>query len=63
MKRITLILAAGATLMAAAPALARQDPASYPRHSMGSPPSLDPAFRGLPRTSGTVNIVRALRRG
>ncbi|HQR89329.1 MAG: hypothetical protein B7Y81_15220 [Caulobacter sp. 32-67-35] len=44
MKKIVLFLAAGATLMATGPAFA-QDPASYPRHSMGSPPSLDPAFR------------------
>lgn len=45
MKTIMTILAAGAVLVAATPTLARQDPASYPRHSMGSPPSLDPAFR------------------
>lgn len=44
MKKIVLFLAAGAALMATGPAFA-QDPASYPRHSMGSPPSLDPAFR------------------
>lgn len=45
MNKIALILTAGAALMTAAPALARQDPANSPRHSMGSPPSLYPAFK------------------
>lgn len=45
MKTFFVSLAAGAALVAATPVLAGQDPASYPRPSMGSPPSLDPAFR------------------
>jgi hypothetical protein len=44
MREIFLIVTATATL-AASTALARQDPASYPRYSMGSPPALNPAFK------------------
>lgn len=40
MNRIVLILTAGATLAVAGPSLARQDPASYPRASMGTPPAI-----------------------
>lgn len=45
MKAIMTILAVGVALVAASPVLAGQESASYPRHSMGKPPSLDPAFR------------------